>query len=713
MEETEVRQKDGPEVSSISEYLNAWFLGPKSENAQLLGSLVTMALDHHIHWRANYWPQGEPIITEEDKLGEAYVQAVAKLRHETRVLLDRLKEGFPFYSPRYLAHMLHDVAIPALLGYFSGMLFNANNVTYEAAPVTTEMENEVAQDLARLLGFEMPQDTWGHITSGGTVANLEALWVARNLKYFPVTMAEFCRRNELSVPVEYGGMLHLLEELDAWSLLNLRIETIYGLRSAVLKAWAEKKGQQLEWKQLIFEVDRKLMELDMNPKTRGLASVSDRLRELGPPAVLAPQSRHYCIDKALDLLGIGTGNLVAVDVDKQYRMNVSSLRKKLEECAKASRPVIALIAVVGSTEEGAVDPLQEILRVKKAFEDKKPPLTFLLHVDAAYGGYARSIFLNRTSFMDWNDVNEIAKGRLKLEADGEFKRIPRDAPFLEEMGDWPDGRVYAAFEVIGCADSVAVDPHKLGFVPYAAGAIVFRSKRVKDVVRWEAPYIFPEGTPETDGVSIEPFIGRYILEGSKPGAAAAACWLAHRCIPLDIHGYGAIIAESVRAANTLFDYLNNFGSTVFRLKKKQVTYKVMPICKPDLNIVCFAVGDPGASRPLSVAQVDDLNDAIFRRFSIEFKERRKKIIYSQPFWLSRSFFDTDRYSLQTHIAPLLHALGADLNTIPSGPWKLTYLRAAIMDPWISTSSPGGVGGLEEFVELLDDVISDELQRFRA
>ena len=97
---------------------------------------------------------------------------------------------------RYQGHMLWDQALPAVIGLFAGMLYNQNNVAAEASPVTTRLEIEVGNDLCRMLGYPVPKEgkppkpgravPWGHITSGGTVANIEALWAARNLKFAAV-----------------------------------------------------------------------------------------------------------------------------------------------------------------------------------------------------------------------------------------------------------------------------------------------------------------------------------------------------------------------------------------------------------------------------------------------------------------------------------------------------------------------------------------------
>lgn len=67
------------------------------------------------------------------------------------------------------------------------MLYNPNNVAPEASPLTTLIEYEVGQDLCEMLGFKrQPADQnadqadgpygWGHITCGGSIANLESMW---------------------------------------------------------------------------------------------------------------------------------------------------------------------------------------------------------------------------------------------------------------------------------------------------------------------------------------------------------------------------------------------------------------------------------------------------------------------------------------------------------------------------------------------------------
>lgn len=61
---------------------------------------------------------------------------------------------------------------------------------------------------------------------------------------------------------------------------------------------------------------------------------------------------------------------------------------------------------------------------------------------------------------------------------------------------WPEEGVSRALCALENTDSVTIDPHKLGFVAYPAGAISFRDARVKDLVAVEAPYVFHRGASE-------------------------------------------------------------------------------------------------------------------------------------------------------------------------------------------------------------------------
>lgn len=133
--------------------------------------------------------------------------------------LDRLRGNYPFFHSRYAGQMLkppHPVAVAA---YAAAMRINPNNHALDGGPPTGRMEKEVVADLAAMFG--LPDDTLGHLTGGGTVANLEALWVARNLHpekkvafsadahYTHGRMSEVLGLGAVTVPTDGRGRLDL------------------------------------------------------------------------------------------------------------------------------------------------------------------------------------------------------------------------------------------------------------------------------------------------------------------------------------------------------------------------------------------------------------------------------------------------------------------------------------------------------------------------
>ncbi|KAF4501132.1 L-tyrosine decarboxylase [Fusarium agapanthi] len=77
----------------------------------------------------------------------------------------------------------------------AAMMYNPNNVATEASPYTTSVERDVGVDLCRMLGYgygvggeDSDVVPWGHITCDGSVANLEAIWAIRTLKFYPLSL---------------------------------------------------------------------------------------------------------------------------------------------------------------------------------------------------------------------------------------------------------------------------------------------------------------------------------------------------------------------------------------------------------------------------------------------------------------------------------------------------------------------------------------------
>ncbi len=128
--------------------LHAWFLGPKAENADLWQELLSYTFQDYAHWRRNYFP-GDPVTISRVRRREPETSSWTDgLTTHLDGALNDLKAHFPFYSPRYIAHMLSEQTLPSVLGYFAGMLYNPNNVTDEAAPVTVNLELEVGKMVA-------------------------------------------------------------------------------------------------------------------------------------------------------------------------------------------------------------------------------------------------------------------------------------------------------------------------------------------------------------------------------------------------------------------------------------------------------------------------------------------------------------------------------------------------------------------------------------
>ena len=101
-----------------------------------------------------------------------------RLANALAELTDRLGDNYPFHHPRYAGQMLKPPHPVAVVGYLATMLINPNNHALDGGPATARMEKEVVADLARMFGLEQHL---GHLTSSGTIANLEALFVAREL----------------------------------------------------------------------------------------------------------------------------------------------------------------------------------------------------------------------------------------------------------------------------------------------------------------------------------------------------------------------------------------------------------------------------------------------------------------------------------------------------------------------------------------------------
>ena len=200
----------------------------------------------------------------------------------------------------------------------------------------------------------------------------------------------------------------------------------------------------------------------------------------------------------LAITGIGSENMHDVSLDNRARMDHHHLAELLEQCLQERRAVYAVVAIAGSTEHGAVDPLAEIVHLRTRFQ--KRGLSFLIHVDAAWVSDMPPCAANPfASFLPGADGRQggYFSTLLREERTGyESKHVIHD---LEPpMTLLPYTR--RQLEHLKYADSVTIDPHKSGHIPYPAGGLCYRDGRSRFLVTWTSPYIdFQEEGVQTMG----------------------------------------------------------------------------------------------------------------------------------------------------------------------------------------------------------------------
>lgn len=214
-------------------------------------------------------------------------------------------------------------------------------------------------------------------------------------------------------------------------------------------------------------------------------------RELNPgKAVAASEQAHYTHSRLSAVLGVP---FKTIPVDARGRMDVRELEKVLDGGETGT-----VVATLGTTAGGAVDPLPDILKLREGYD-------FRLHVDTAYGGY----------FILASNLG------------------------AEET---------QTFECIQEADSIVVDPHKHGLQPYGCGCVLFRDPSVGRYYQHDSPYTYFS--------SDELHLGEITLECSRGGASAVALWTTQQMLPLDPGGAFARSLEACRdAALALYEAL--------------------------------------------------------------------------------------------------------------------------------------------------------------
>jgi len=281
--------------------------------------------------------------------------------------------------------------------------------------------------------------------------------------------------------------------------------------------------------------------------------------QIGPnKRILGSEQAHYTHHRISSVLRLNYG---AVASDAQGRMRLDALENELR-----TGDVGTVVVTLGTTAIGAVDPLPEILELRDRYG-------FRVHVDAAYGGY--------------------------------FKLI-------EDELDLPARRAYQS---IGSADSIVIDPHKHGLQPYGCGCVLFRDPGVGRFYKHDSPYTY--------FTSKELHLGEISLECSRAGAAAVALWATQRLLPLTPGGeFADGLAKGRRAALELD-----------RRLRADAQFEALAKGGPELDIVVWKVK---AGTP---QEASDRAQSIFSACAA--RKLHLALVQLPQFWFARAESDKE------------------------------------------------------------------------
>jgi tyrosine decarboxylase len=483
----------------------AFFLGPQAENEAWVLAEMQSILEHWFRWRRSLFPEDETAIPENERRSQSFLMSRKRLSEGLEELNYLLKDELPTFPPRYIGHMVSELALPAIFGHLVTLLHNPNNTTSEASKVGTFIENELVEMLATMVGYT-PEKAAGHITSGGTVANFEAIWRARFRLDHWLALA-------LHLAEAHGRTLPLFEAAHmGWERFNMLVAE-HNVTDEDLRACSSVAANPLE----IAE----RMSATYDIPWRG-------------PVVLVPQNKHFSWQKGVSVFGFGEDAFRSVSLDRQGKVDIGDLKKQILRSKEENRPILMIVSVAGTTETAEIDPIHEVRDHLDTLRNEEG-LDIWHHVDAAYGGFMCSMLRGGKTTV------------LKPESQ-------------------------LALEAIGSAHSVTIDPHKLGYVPYACGALLVRSARAYTVSTFKAPYLDREKAPDKWSTT---------LEGSRPATGAAATWLTGKTLGFDAQGLGAVISDTILAVRRFKSFLTeNLPS--FR-----------PLEPTDTNVLCFCLAEEG------------------------------------------------------------------------------------------------------------------------
>lgn len=499
---------------------DAYFLGPKSENAAWVRSEFQAILEHWFDWRQSLFMDDPSPLPPERRLAADFLKEREHLAQQLQTLCEMLCAEVPKYTPRYIGHMVSELSLPALFGHFATLLHNPNNTSREVARVGGLMEDQAIAMLAEMVGYE-PALAQGHFTGGGTLANFEAVWRARyRLDHF-LALALFC--------AEQKG-----EPLDAFAAAHI--------------GW---KGYYKSCEELGVD-EAKLRDCSgvlHNPFAYAERMSQATGRPWRGPVLIVPGNKHFSWRKAVNVFGMGEDAFWNIPLDAEGHLCVDGLKALIEKAKHEGRPVLAVVTVAGTTEAGEIDPVEEVCDCLDSL--RAEGIDIWHHVDAAYGGFFCSM----------------------LGGSAEQTLPSKQA---------------AALRAIRRTDSITLDPHKLGYVPYACGAFVTREAQAYVTSSFQAPYIDRAATNDKWACT---------LEGSRSAAGAAATWLTGKTMGFVADRFGNMLARTIKARHAFQETLAaNIGCARF-----------LPA---DTNILCFSLAHEGEA----LSHANERTTQVFARF---------------------------------------------------------------------------------------------------
>jgi glutamate/tyrosine decarboxylase-like PLP-dependent enzyme len=290
------------------------------------------------------------------------------ISHFETLVREMLSRGHNLHDPRYVGHQV-PAPIP-LAGLFDavGSVTNQVMAVYEMGPWSTAVEQAMVAKLAGFLGWR-DGNYAGFVTHGGSLANLNALLVARNVALGDCWENGVAGSSPVASPRLCGERPGVKGDFGERLAPDINQPTDEGFSSVVLRP----------------ELNLEEEPITRSPLSRregtSQAPRSNAAPVLGSPVIVVQADAHYSISRAAGILGLGTKHVVKVGLDERRRMDVAELDRTLTQLKSQGHPIVAVVACSCSTPIGAFDRLNDVADVCEKHG-------VWLHVDAAHGGSA-------------------------------------------------------------------------------------------------------------------------------------------------------------------------------------------------------------------------------------------------------------------------------------------------------------------------------------